>query len=76
MAKQLFDQLSDNLAKRKTTDKRPTEDPQKTDKRRTLGRYQFRLEPDDYQAVTQAFARDGLSFSAGIRMLIRRYLNR
>ena len=65
------------------TDKDTTTDPQATDERPTrdvqktpLERYQFRLHPEDWRRLQDHFEARGISVSAGIRMIIREYLDR
>ena len=83
MSKKRPDDMMSHLANiKRPTDEQPTDGTPTTDKQHTndtpsahLERYHIRLSAEDYRWVKQAFDRDGFSFSAGVRMLIRRYLD-
>lgn len=87
MAKEIpnvFDKLAEKKGgatpDRRTADKQPTKDVQTTDEQPTtdtpMERYQVRLRTEDYHKIKAAFNDQGLSFSAGIRMLIKQYLSK
>lgn len=71
-----MDKLYD-LKSGKTTHKNSTDTTHKPDKQstdNTLKRYDVRFNPDDWQALKMHFESQGLTISAGLRMIVKRYM--
>lgn len=78
--KQVPPDLMDRLAGRttQTPDKHSTNDTQTThihSTSNTLKRYDVRLDPDDWEWLKAHFKTRGLSVSAGLRMIVKEYIN-
>ncbi len=58
-----------------TSDKR-IKDVQKTDIKRTMKKYQIYFSEDEWEALSQHFAEQGLKTSAGVRRVLKEYMRR
>ena len=65
----------------RTTHERPTDKPQEAHERPTnnpqrgaMEKYHIRMMPADWEALKQHFEADGLTISAGIRSVLKRYM--
>ena len=53
-----------------------TQTPTKRSTVAVLKRYDVRFHPDDWDALKRHFSAKGLSISAGLRMIVKEYMNR
>ena len=66
-----------DLKSKKPTHKNSTKTTQKPTEKSTyatLKRYDIRFNPDDWEALKQHFSGQGLTVSAGIRMVVKKYM--
>ena len=77
-----MDELVNLKAKRDDTQEptkhstKNTQTPHERSTDATLKRYDVRFNPDDWEWLKQHFQAKGLTVSAGLRMIVKEYMNR